>query len=132
MGLSRSSYYYEPVQPTDYDLLLMNRVDEIYTERPFYGSRKMTKVLQREGHNVNRKRIQKIMQGLGLCGNQPGPNTSKPRPQHAKFPYLLRGFAISGPSQVWSTDITYIRLKSGFVYLVAVMDWYCHIVYQTA
>jgi len=84
--------------------------------------------LRREGHNVNRKRIQRVMRKLSLVGNQPGPHTSRAHPEHAKFPYLLRNFPISGPLQVWSTDITYIRLQSGFVYLVAVIDWFSRLV----
>lgn len=126
--LPRSSYYYEPIVPSAYDLLLMKRADEIYTQWPFYGSRKILEELRKEGHNVNRKRIQGIMRTLGLEGKQPGPNTSKARPEYAKFPYLLRDIKILGPLQVWSTDITYIRLKNGFVYLVAVMDWFSRLV----
>lgn len=128
IGLPRASYYYKSVKPSAYDLLLMRRVDEIYTRYPFYGSRRITKNLQREGHDVNRKRIQGVMQHLGLAGNQPGPNTSKSHPEHHKFPYLLYGLEILGPLQVWSTDITYIRLPNGFVYLVAVIDWFSRLV----
>ena len=106
----------------------MRRVDEIYTAKPFYGSRRILQELRREGHNVNRKRVQRIMQNLGLAGNQPGPNTSKSHPEHVKFPYLLRGLVILCPLHVWSTDITYIRLPSGFVYLVAVIDWFSRLV----
>jgi putative transposase len=106
----------------------MKRVDEIYTRWPFYGSRRITQELRREGHDVNRKRTQGVMQMLGLAGNQPGPNTSKAHPEHIKFPYLLHGIEILGPLQVWSTDITYIRLPNGFVYLVAVMDWFSRLV----
>lgn len=109
-------------------LVLMRRVDEIYTARPFYGSRKILQELRKEGHSVNRKRVQGIMQDLGLVGNQPGPNTSKSHPEHLKFPYLLRGLEISCPLHVWSTDITYIRLPTGFVYLVAVIDWFSRLV----
>ena len=106
----------------------MKRVDEIYTERPFYGSRRILQELRREGHQINRKKVQGIMQKLGLVGNQPGPNTSKTHPEHRKFPYLLRDIEILGPLEVWSSDITYIRTKNGFVYLVAVMDWYSRLV----
>jgi putative transposase len=106
----------------------MKRVDEIYTEWPFYGSRRIMQELKKEGRIANRKRIQGIMRTLGIAGNQPGPNTSKAHPEHRKFPYLLRDVTILGPLEVWSTDITYIRLRNGFVYLVAVMDWFSRLV----
>jgi putative transposase len=106
----------------------MRRIDEIYTAKPFYGSRRITQELRREGHDVNRKRVQGDMRHLGLAGNQPGPNTSKSHPQHLKFPYLLYGLEILKPLHVWSTDITYIRLPNGFVYLVAVIDWFSRLV----
>ena len=106
------------------ECLLLNLLDEAYTRHPFYGSRRMTKYLCGCGHAVNRKRVQRLMQTLGLVGMAPGPNTSKPHPQHTLYPYLLRGVDIIRPNQVWSTDITYIRLPRGFVYLVAIIDWY--------
>ncbi len=124
LGVPRSSYYYEPAPPNPFDLSVMRRVDEIYTERPFYGSRKITKVMQLEEWPVNRKRIQGAMQTLGIMGNVPGPMTSKSCPEHIKYPYLLRGFSVVRPLQVWSTDITYIRLRDGFIYLTAVIDWF--------
>jgi putative transposase len=104
--------------------LLLRLLDEEYTRYPFYGSRRMTKYLRSCGHVVNRKRVQRLMRTLGLEGMAPGPNTSKPHPQHKTYPYLLRGLDIIRPNQVWSTDITYIRLPRGFVYLVAIIDWY--------
>lgn len=106
------------------DRLLLQLLDEEYTRHPFYGSRRMTTYLCGLGHAVNRKRVQRLMQTLGLVGMAPGPNTSKPHPQHKIYPYLLRGVDIIRPNQVWSTDITYIRLPRGFVYLVAIIDWY--------
>lgn len=106
------------------ECLLLQLLDEEYTRHPFYGSRRMTKYLCGLGHRVNRKRVQRLMQTLGLAGMAPGPNTSKPHPQHKIYPYLLRGVDIIRPNQVWSTDITYIRLPRGFVYLVAIIDWY--------
>ncbi|MGU0940869.1 IS3-like element ISPpu29 family transposase [Pseudomonas aeruginosa] len=106
------------------DLLLCRLIDEEYTSRPFYGSRRMVVFLRGAGHVVNRKRVQRLMRGMGLAGMAPGPNTSKPQPQHKVYPYLLRGVAVTRPNQVWSTDITYIRLARGFAYLVAVIDWY--------
>ena len=103
---------------------LLRLIDEQYTRRPFYGSRKMVSFLETRGHWVNRKRVQRLMRILGLAGMAPGPNTSRPHPQHKVYPYLLRGVDVTRPNQVWSTDITYIRLAHGFVYLVAVIDWY--------
>lgn len=104
--------------------MLLQLLDEEYTRHPFYGTRRMTAYLYGCGHVVNRKRVQRLMQTLGLAGMAPGPNTSKPHPQHKIYPYLLRGVEIIRPNQVWSTDITYIRLPRGFVYLVAIIDWY--------
>ena len=106
----------------------MRRVDEIYTERSFLGSRKIAQELKKEGWSINRKHVQRIMRLLGLASNQPGPNTSKPHPEHVKFPYLLGNLALVRPLEVWSTDITYIRLPNGFVYLVAVIDWFSRFV----
>ena len=104
--------------------MLLQLLDEEYTRHPFYGSRRMTKYLCGLGHKINRKRVQRLMKTLGLVGMAPGPNTSKAHPQHKVYPYLLRGVDITQPNQVWSTDITYIRLPRGFVYLVAIIDWY--------
>ena len=106
------------------DLILLKLLDEEYTRHPFYGSRRMRRYLEDSGYSVNRKRVQRLMQQLGLVGMAPGPNTSKAHPQHKLYPYLLRGVDIIRPNQVWSTDITYIRLSRGFVYLVAIIDWY--------
>ena len=106
------------------ELILLKLLDEEYTRHPFYGSRRMKLFLKDCGYTVNRKRVQRLMQQLGLVGMAPGPNTSKPHPQHKIYPYLLRGVDIIRPNQVWSTDITYIRLSRGFVYLVVIIDWY--------
>jgi putative transposase len=106
------------------ELRLLELIDAEYTRRPFYGSRRMVVYLQRQGHAVNRKRVQRLMRVLGLAGMAPGPATSRPHPQHKIYPYLLRGVAVVRPNQVWSTDITYIRLEHGFAYLVAIIDWY--------
>lgn len=106
------------------DLLLCRLIDEEYTNRPFYGSRRMVVFLRRVGHLVNRKRVQRLMRSMGLAGMAPGPNTSKAHQKHKIYPYLLRGVPVVKPNQVWSTDITYIRLARGFAYLVAVIDWY--------
>jgi putative transposase len=125
-GVSRSTVY-APLQvavPDELELLFLTLIDAEYTRHPFYGSRKMVIHLGTMGHRVNRKRVQRLMGILGLAGMAPGPNTSRPHPQHKIYPYLLRGVDVTRPNQVWSTDITYIRLARGFVYLVAVIDWY--------
>jgi putative transposase len=106
------------------ELMLLKLLDEEYTRHPFYGSRRMKLFLKECGYTVNRKRVQRLMHQLGLVGMAPGPHTSKSHPQHKIYPYLLRGVDIVRPNQVWSTDITYIRLSRGFVYLVAIIDWY--------
>jgi putative transposase len=106
------------------ELILLKLLDEEYTRHPFYGSRRMKLFLKDCGYTVNRKRVQRLMQQLGLVGMAPGPTTSKPHPQHKIYPYLLRGVDVIRPNQVWSTDITYIRLSRGFVYLVVIIDWY--------
>jgi putative transposase len=103
------------------ELVLLVEIDAEYTRHPFYGSRKMVVHLRGLGHPVNRKRVQRMMRLLGLAGMAPGPNTSRPHPQHKVYPYLLRGVIVTRPNQVWSTDITYIRLARGFAYLVAVI-----------
>lgn len=113
-----------PQDASTEDLLLCRLIDEEYTSRPFYGSRRMVVFLRGVGHVVNRKRVQRLMRSMGLAGMAPGPNTSKAHPQHKVYPYLLRGVPVTRPNQVWSTDITYIRLARGFAYLVAVIDWY--------
>jgi putative transposase len=106
------------------DLKLRALIDEEYTSRPFYGSRRMVVFLRACGHVVNRKRVQRFMREMGLAGMAPGPATSKPHPQHKVYPYLLRGVPVTRPNHVWSTDVTYIRLAKGFAYLVAIIDWY--------
>jgi len=123
LGISRSGLYYEPVIDV-YDHTLMHLVDEIYTDMPFYGSRKIAEQLQRIGHPVGRKRVQRLMRTMGIEAIYPKPNLSKPHPKHAVYPYLLRNAVITQPDAVWAADITYIRLFKGFAYLVAVMDWY--------
>lgn len=126
LNLPRSSYYRKDRQvgETEYNLELMRLLDEEYTRHPFYGSRKLRKYLNDLGFKVNRKRVQRLMRVMGIQSVAPGPNTSKPAPQHKVYPYLLRGVEINRANQVWCTDITYIRLNGGFVYLVAIMDWY--------
>ena len=125
-GVARSWFYGSPASEASdaLDLTLLELIDAQYTRRPFYGTRRMVVYLKAQGHAVNRKRVQRLMRVLGLAGMAPGPNTSKAHPQHKVYPYLLRGMAITRPNQVWSTDITYIRLAHGFAYLVAIIDWY--------
>lgn len=124
LSLSRSSLYYEPASETDLNLELMRYIDEIYTEWPFYGSRKVTEELINMGYAVNRKRIQRLMRTMGLEVIYPKPNLSKPDLSHRKYPYLLKGVKIDSVNQVWSTDITYIPMKKGYLYLTAVLDWF--------
>jgi len=123
-GIARSTVYMPHKEADAEELELLAAIDEEYTRHPFYGSRKMRVYLRGLGYQVNRKRVQRLMRVLGLAGMAPGPNTSRAHPQHVVYPYLLRGLEIIRPNQVWSTDITYIRLTKGFVYLVAVIDWY--------
>ena len=120
----RRSTAKQPEDASVEDFLLCGLIDEEYTRRPFYGSRRMVVFLRAAGHVVNRKRVQRLMRGMGLAGMAPGPNTSKAHPEHKVYPYLLRGVPVVRPNQVWSTDLTYIRLARGFAYLVAVIDWY--------
>jgi putative transposase len=128
LAVTRSVVYDQKKRPQkaldELECILLNELDEEYTRHPFYGTRRMTKYLCGRGYAVNRKRVQRLMQKLGLAGMAPGPNTSKPHPEHKIYPYLLRGLDIIRPNQVWSTDITYIRLRHGFVYLVVIIDWY--------
>jgi putative transposase len=125
-GVSRATVYVQqkPRLVDKSNLLLSHLIDEEYTRHPFSGSRKMVVFLKTAGYPVNRKRVQGLMRDMGLAGMAPGPNTSRPHPEHKVYPYLLRGVIIARPDQVWSTDITYIKLAHGFAYLVAVIDWY--------
>src|SRR5512133_186302 len=125
-GVSRASVSRRTIEreQDEEDLLLCPLLDEEYTRRPSYGSRRLAVSLGRPGHSVNRKRVQRLMRTMGLAGMAPGPNTSGKHPQHKVYPYLLRGVDVERPNQVWSTDVTYIRLARGFVYLGAVIDWY--------
>lgn len=126
IGLNRSSWYdpHPVADESPENLELMQQIDRIYTAHPFYGSRKIAAVLGRAGYTVNRKRIQRLMRLIGLQSVAPRPNTSQPHPLHKVYPYLLRNLAIVRPGQVYSTDITYIRVGRGFAYLAAVIDWY--------
>jgi len=125
VGLPHSTYYAKPSTLTsEDDLVLMAKIDRIYTDCPFYGSRRITKTLQRQGIRVNRKRVQRLMRVMGIQGMAPGPRTSRPAVGHKIYPYLLRDTVIDHRDQVWSADITYIPLPRGFMYLTAVVDWY--------
>ena len=120
--LPRSSFYYRPRPVNVADLLVMRALDEIYPATPFYGSRRLQVMLARRGLHVNRKRVQRLMRVMGL--EAVGPKPRLPHPEQRVYPYLLRDVAIERVNQVWSTDITYIRLRSGFVYLVVILDWF--------
>ena len=132
MGLARASYYYRPVGESAEELVLLRLLDEQYTRTPFYGVRRMTWVLRQAGYAVNPKRVRRLLRTLGLAALAPQPGTSRAAPGHRVYPYLLRGVAIQRVNQVWSTDITYIRLRSGFVYLAAVLDWHSRYVLSWA
>jgi putative transposase len=124
LKVARSTLYYQPVLVSADDLAVMRRMDELYLAHPFYGSRRMAAVLRREGWAVNRKRVRRLMRLMGLWAIYQKPNTSRRNPEHTVYPYLLRGLTIDRPNQVWCADITYIPMAKGFVYLVAVMDWF--------
>jgi putative transposase len=124
LRLSRSGLYYEAVATSPEELALMRRMDELHLDFPFYGSRKLSIALREEGIEANRKRVQRLMRLMGLESLAPKPNTSEPHPEHAVYPYLLRHLEISRPNHVWAADITYIPMKTGFLYLVAIIDWY--------
>jgi putative transposase len=124
LGLARASLYYQPASASAEDLALMRLIDQQYTACPFYGSRRLTAWLRQRGHEVNRKRVQRLMGLMGLEAIYPKPKLSAADRQHKVYPYLLRGVAIERPDQVWSADITYVPLESGFMYLAATIDWY--------
>ncbi len=124
LGISRASVYYESKSVDAQTLLVMNRIDEIYTKIPFYGVRRITQQLRNEGIIVNHKKVHGLMQDMGIQGLIPKRNLSRNDTPHIKYPYLLRGVPIMRVNQVWGTDITYIRMRCGFVYLTVFMDWY--------
>ena len=124
LKIARSTLYYRPVPAGADDLTVMRRMDELYVASPFYGSRRMVAVLRREGVAINRKRVRRLMRLMGLEALYQKPDTSRAHPEHKVYPYLLRGLIIDRPNQVWCADITYIPMAKGFVYLVAVMDWF--------
>ena len=123
VAISRSGFYYQPAGETALNLALMRLIDAQFLEAPWYGSRQMTRHLRREGHVVGRKRVRRLMATMGLAPIYQRPRTTVPHPEHRVYPYLLRGLVIDRPDQVWCADITYIPMRRGFLYLVAVMDW---------
>ena len=123
VSISRSGFYYQPVGETELNLALMRLIDAQFLETPWYGSRQMASHFQREGYKVGRKRIRRLMAKMGLVPIYQRPRTTVPNPEHRIYPYLLREMAITCPNQVWCADITYIPMRRGFLYLVAVMDW---------
>ena len=124
LKVARSTLYYRPAPVSEDDLAVMRRMDELHLAWPFYGSRRMAAVLRRDGWAVNRKRVKRLMRVMGMEAIYQKPNTSRGHPGHAVYPYLLRSLVIDRPNQVWCADITYIPMAKGFVYLVAVMDWF--------
>jgi putative transposase len=132
IGLARSSYYYRKREQSADNTAVMGLIDKQYTKTPFYGITKMTEALRRMGRVVNHKRVARLMRLMGLEAIYPEPHLSAANKEHRKYPYLLRNLSIVRPDQVWSTDITYIRLRHGFVYLAAIMDWFSRYVISWA
>ena len=124
LGLSRTNYYYHRLPPSSREVSTKRRIDEIYTRWPFYGSRKVTVILNREGITISRPTVQSYMREMSIAGIAPGPNTSKAAPEHQIYPYLLRHVRSEYPNHIWGIDITYIRLNGGWMYLVAIIDWF--------
>ena len=125
LNISRSSYYYKPAEESALNLELMRLIDEQFTKHPHFGSRSMLSWLNMDcGYNINRKRVVRLMEQMGLEAIYPKPKLSKNQEENVKMPYLLHGLKIDRPNQVWSSDITYIRMKNGFLYLTVIMDWY--------
>jgi putative transposase len=124
LGLPRASFYYEQVPETALNLKLLDLIDRQYMQTPFYGSRRMTWVLNQAGHAVNRKRVSRLMRVLDLEAIHPKPQLSRGNPEHRKHPYLLRGLQVDRPNQVWASDITYVPMARGYMYLVAIIDWH--------
>ena len=132
LGLPRATYYYHVQGESTENLQLMRLLDEQYTQTPYYGVRRMTAWLRSQGYAVNRKRVARLLRTMGLETIYPKPRLSQPHPAHRVYPYLLRGVPITRVNHVWSTDITYIRLHGGFIYLVAVLDWFSRYVLSWA
>ena len=124
LSISRSSYYFHPKGESSENLVFMKRIDDLYLSHPYYGSRRMTYVLRQEGFGVSRHRVQRLMRLMGIQAIHPKPKTSLGNKEHRVYPYLLRDLAIDRPNQVWCSDITYIPMRRGFIYLTAIMDWH--------
>jgi putative transposase len=124
VGISRSGFYYEPVPESPENLALMRRLDQLHLDYPAYGSRRLSALLRREGQAINRKRVARLLEVMGVEVQYPKRHLSAPGEGHRIYPYLLEGLEISGPDQVWCSDITYVPMACGFMYLVAVMDWW--------
>jgi putative transposase len=130
-GLARSSYYYRQVSAeSEENQQLMRRIDRLYLKRPFFGSPRMTLWLQEQGYAVNEKRVARLMRVMGIQAIVPGPHTSHPHPGHRIYPYLLRNLEVSAPNLVWCSDITYIPMRQGYLYLAVVMDWFSRYVLE--
>jgi putative transposase len=130
LGLNRAGYYYQPARESALNLELMRLIDEQYTKTPFYGWPRMTAHLRRAGYPINHKRVRRLMQMMCLTAIYPQPRPPKGGMAHKVYPYLLRNLEIIRPNQVWSTDITYIRMQCGFMYLAAIIDWYSRITFS--
>lgn len=128
LSLSRSSYYYRPLSESALNLELMEQIDKLYTAKPYFGRPRLTHGLREQGYQVNAKRVGRLMQIMGIRAIYPRPRTTCPIKEHKTYPYLLRKLPIKRPNQVWCSDITYIPMVSGFLYLVAIMDWYSRFV----
>ena len=124
LGMSRSSLYYVPCAPSEWEVLVKHRIDRIYTQLPFYGSRRIRHLLLEEGIDIGRDQVRQYMREMGLEAIYPKPNLSKLAPDHKIYPYLLRGITSAYPNHIWGIDITYIRLQKSWMYLVAILDWY--------
>jgi len=132
LSVSRRSLYYQPVPPPPEEVPIKHRIDELYTAHPFYGSRKLTVLLEPEFAPINRKRVQRYMREMGIAGISPGPNLSKRAAEHRVYPYLLRNVTAQAPNQIWGCDITYVRLQNSWLYLVAILDWFSRYVVSWA
>jgi putative transposase len=124
--------YYQSVLPLPHEVAIKHRIDELYTAHPFYGSRKLTVLLSEDFGPINRKRVQRYMREMGIAGIAPGPNLSRRAMEHRIYPYLLRGVTAQAPDHIWGCDITYIRLRTGWLYLVAILDWFSRYVVSWA
>jgi putative transposase len=132
LSISRRSLYYTPVPPSPEEVAIKHRIDELYTAHPFYGSRKLTVLLRAEFGPLNRKRVQRYMREMGIAGIAPGPNLSRRFVAHKVYPYLLSGVSAHSPNHIWGCDITFIRLRDGWLYLVAILDWFSRYVVSWA